>query len=297
MKNFVFIATVFFILGVFLGIYVKVYMLCIFFIIVNIVLYIINKNILKVDSFINIINNYIYNFNIKIIPIITLICFIGACYSGYINNVFEHKYDNLSDVNLKCTIMELEDENEYNMTYKVKVNEINNDLKFKNTYVLIKINKKNNINYGDFVLFTGKILKPDIRRNYKGFNYQRYLNSKKIYTVVNVNTTKIIKKNNRLNIYSIKAHLINNVKKINKEDTVGIILALTLGYKVGISDKINNIFKESSLLHILAISGMHVSYIVLMLNMILKKINVKISVIIQIFILIFYIFYRVAYLL
>ena len=65
-----------------------------------------------------------------------------------------------------------------------------------------------------------------------------------------------------------------------------------LGYKNDISEEIQENFRNASMAHILAVSGMHISYIVLGINITFKKIIGKksIHIFLSILILIFYMF-------
>ena len=64
-----------------------------------------------------------------------------------------------------------------------------------------------------------------------------------------------------------------------------------MGYKDEISDEIQENFKESSISHILAVSGLHVSYIIISVSKSLEKIlGKRTSKITTIFIIILYMF-------
>lgn len=274
MKNFVFIATLIYIMGIIMGLYLKisiVFCLCIIFIILA--FYICKK------------------MNKKLIIIIIIIILFSSLYTIYRCYLFENKYEDIDNVKLIGKIINVESKNEYYMTYELNVKKLNNMDKFKGDKILIKVKKndKINLNLGDIVQVYGKIKAPEVRRNYKGFNYKRYLNSKNIYTVVNANYIKIINKNDKLNIFYIKNQIINKLESILKEDNSSICLALTIGYKINITDDINEYFEKSNLLHLLAISGLHITYISMILNSILRKFTKRKTKILIIFFLCFYI--------
>lgn len=274
MKNWVFIATLIYIIGIIMGLYLKisiVFLLCIIFVITDIYLF--------------------PKINKKQIVIVILIILFSSSYTKYRDYLFEEKYKDVVDVKLIGKIINVESKNENSVTYKVKINKLNNISRFNGTNILvkIKINNKINLNLGDIIQIDGAINKPEVQRNYKGFDYKRYLNSKNIYTVVNANIVNIVKENNKLNILHIKNQIINRVESILIENNSSICLALVIGYKINISDEINEYFEASNLLHLLAISGMHVTYISMIISNILRKFTKRKSRILTIFFLIFYI--------
>lgn len=62
---------------------------------------------------------------------------------------------------------------------------------------------------------------------------------------------------------SARNKIIEQIKNILPEETSGLLMGLMLGDKTDISDELKTDFQKSSLAHILAVSGAHVSYIIL----------------------------------
>lgn len=65
--------------------------------------------------------------------------------------------------------------------------------------------------------------------------------------------------------------IIQTVKEILPEETEGLMVGILVGENEGISEKIKEDFSKSSLSHIVAISGSHITYIVMGLSFILTK--------------------------
>lgn len=217
--------------------------------------------------------------NKKIILIVIIIILSSSLYSKYRCNLFEQRYQDINDVKLTGKIVNIESKNDYIEIYKIKVKKLNNLINFKGTNIIIKVKKNNkaNLKLGDIIQVDGNIKQPEIKRNYNGFDYKKYLNSKNIYTVVEAKNVKIIKENNAFNILSIKNTIINRIESTLTEINSSICLALIIGYKVGIPNDINEYFKDSNLIHLLAISGIHVTYINIIINYILGKFSKKTS--------------------
>lgn len=273
MKNFIFIATLIYIIGIIMGLYLKisiVFLLCCIFIISTFCLF--------------------PKINKKLLVIMMLIILVSSLYARYRYYLFEEKYKDINDVKLIGKIVNIESKNNYFITYEVKVKKLNNVNRFNGSNILVKVkkNSKINLNLGDIIQVSGKVKEPEVRRNYNGFDYKKYLNSKNIYTVVNVSNVNIVNENNKLNVLYIKRQIINRVESILTEVNSNICLALIIGYRVNISDDVNKYFEESNLLHLLAISGMHVTYISMIMSNVLRKFTKRKAKILIIFFLCFY---------
>ena len=186
-----------------------------------------------------------------------------------------------------------------NLILNIKKDKIKGVICSKNT------NKSNtkilNLKYGDKICFKSKYIIPNGTRNEGGFDYKKYLKTQKVIGIVNCKTNDISIENNNnrkkqfnilKGIYSFKQDIILKIKRILPLEKAGVFNALLLGYKNDITDEIKENFKNSNLSHMLAISGAHVSYIILGLSFILTKSKIgkrNINIIVCIF-LIFFIF-------
>ena len=169
-------------------------------------------------------------------------------------------------------------EKEYEDVYKIKIERINNDTKYKNTYLYLKIpkNSQANLEYGDKIMFFGEFISPDISGNENGFNYKEYLKTRKIYGSVKAEEIKILNRgegNILLRFFNKLSNKIGqNIDKITDTTTSSLIKGILLGDKSNIENKIEEAFRTVNLSHILAVSGMHTAYIILGIEMICKKI-------------------------
>ena len=190
---------------------------------------------------------------------------------------------------------------EYKKVYELKVLKIQNNENSKtineNFKILCNITHKDIVlKYGDKIKFTSNFEEPPEARNKGGFDYKQYLKTKKILGVINVKADDIIKIGNdekgyiSKSIHNFKNYLIEKIKAILPQETAGIGIALLLGDKSLISEETQNSFRESNLSHALAISGAHISYILLGITNFLKVIKLpkKFSIIFSILFLIFF---------
>ena len=188
---------------------------------------------------------------------------------------FENIYPEKMIISAFVEIISTQEENENNNKYEIKILK-NEDLpKSKNTKLIMYIDKEVKLKPGDIIWINGNFEKAQTSRNYKGFNYRNYLKQKKIYGIVNIESYKYITREN--DIYSFFGNIqISLTKKINElydEQYAEFLKGILLGNTSGLDDKIQEDFKDSSISHILAISGMHVTYVVTGMNGVLNLIS------------------------
>ena len=97
------------------------------------------------------------------------------------------KYDNFykeGPITLTGIIVSYKIEKEYKDMYKIKVEVAQNNKKFNGTYLYLKVNKKIELKYGDKVKIKGEYEKPEIQRNYKGYDAEKNQRMKKIHGTV-----------------------------------------------------------------------------------------------------------------
>ena len=183
------------------------------------------------------------------------------------NNKYEKIYKKLESKEIKINgkIVEI-----LNEKYKVKII----SKKYKSLYIYLQSKEK--LEFGDEIIIYGKYELPNQARNYKGFDYREYLKTLKIIGIVKANKVTIIK-NNSINyfftkIYKLKicfSTKVNNMKL--SKDEKSIIKGILLGDKSEIDEEIVTDFSESNISHILAISGMHISYVILIISFVFNR--------------------------
>jgi len=238
----------------------------------------------------------------KLAILFVIFCMISNLYICGLENQFQSKYkDIIGEISIVGTIVSNIQEKEYSCQYKVRVEELRykgkEQKQCKNTHILLKVKKdksSNILNYGDKIVLNGEFELAEIQRNYGGFDYREYLKTKNIYGIVTTSQVKLIKANN-VNIINIFANKVSqkvkqNIYKILPEKQANLLTGILIGDKSNLSDEIQENFRNSNLSHMLAISGAHVSYIILGFTFILNKVKVgkKESKIIEILFLIFY---------
>ena len=160
----------------------------------------------------------------------------------------------------------------------------------KRTIIDVKQGKKYRITFykqidvslGDKVLIKGKFNTPKSTTVFNTFNYRKYLLSKKIMLVSN-EATITIKSKNKNPFYSFKTLIKNHIDKYKSK---AYLKAFIMGDTSLIEEDIMSNYKTLGISHLFAISGMHVSVFILLIDKFLKKYKVK-DIIIIVFLLLF----------
>ena len=138
---------------------------------------------------------------------------------------------------------------------------------------------KNLLSFGDIFIAPCKITKPASPLNRGDFNYGLYLKTKNIFTTGRINDTpRVISGNNftlkdRFTLLNIK--LCENIDKYFDEKDEVFLKAVLLGEKTDMPVSFYSELKRSGLSHVAAVSGMHLSYIVLLLSAFCKLLRMK----------------------
>ncbi len=254
---------------------------------------------------------------------------MGLCYNIAFIFSFEYMYPEEASISAICEIISSKEEKEYYDKYIVKISKaeffkeddnenktdemkVFNKLDFfkkirekiqdkstkvdfknmKNTKVILYVSKGVEFFSGDIVSIEGIFQKGEVSRNYKGFSYRNYLKQQKIYGIVNAEN--IVKMEHKIDFYTVLGNIQNNLKSkieylYNNEDA-NFLKGILLGDTSTLGKDVKETFRDSSISHILAISGLHVTYVIFGMNFLLEKIiqNKNIRNYILIFILLFF---------
>ena len=226
----------------------------------------------------------------KIILIVFISFIISNIYFNLINNQYEKIYKKIpKELMVTANIVSDAKETEYYYSYEAEIQN-------KKYIIYVKKSEKQNIEYGMLVKIKGEYTQPLENTNYKGFNYKEYLKTKKIYGSIKVENIEIVKENNVNFILklsnSVRNKIIQVARSMLPNETQELLVGILIGERNGIEEEIKKDFSKSSLSHILAISGSHISYIILGVSFLLQKSKIpkKGTYIITIVILIFFMF-------
>lgn len=160
------------------------------------------------------------------------------------------------------------EENQYQVKIKNK--------KYKNTKLLIYVTGSQNLEYGDEISFEGEFSSPQECTNYKGFDQKEYFKTLEIYGSVKVQSLEVIAKNKGNFLIHLSKQLAKKMKQKIQESSIleeekSLLEGILLGDKTNLSEETISNFSASNMAHILAVSGMHVSYLLLFSNFLLNR--------------------------
>lgn len=172
---------------------------------------------------------------------------------------------------------------------------------FKNKYIMQYQDNKfvlyttKEFEYGDIVAFQGYFEKAKSFGNFGFSNYEDYLKEQKIYGFFRTDNVFTISQEKDVFYYleNLKNKLKQNLFDVFDEEKAGFLAGLLIGDKTDILEETKINFQNSSLSHVLAISGLHVIYVSFgmefVLNLLTKKRRFK--NILMIFLLMFFAFF------
>ena len=144
---------------------------------------------------------------------------------------------------------------------------------------------KENIEIGKTITVNGTLNKPLNNTIPNTFNYKKYLYNNKIYYLFDVYSYNIENDNNLLE--KAKDYLIKRAYNSKNNE---YLLVLVLGDKALISSDEYNVYQNNGTSHLLAVSGTHITVILLVLSFFLKKLKEIPKLIIISLILLFFAF-------
>ena len=209
----------------------------------------------------------------------TIIIFIISFFIGFVfENVLDYKYENTyKNITKLDGIAIVEKQNKQKDNYNQYIVKILNN-KYKNTSILL--NTKLDLKYGDKIKFSGEFKEPNGSKNYRGFDYKLYLKSKGIYGTINADTVEIVE-NKPLNViekllYNYRNYIVNLISKnIENKENANILIGILLGEDDNIFEDTKESFRRSSLSHIMAVSGLHVGFVVIGINILLRVLKIS----------------------
>ncbi len=269
------IITISYIIGIIMGLYLKINtaLFVLFCLVVIYVIFLIKLKYLHPHAKLN-----------KIIYLVAIIIVFISCSIVLLKeNRFKTLYFESDELQLfQGVVIDVAEKGQYYDNYIVRVQSVNNDLKYNNTNIILKVkNKPNscfkNLEYGDLIYGYASFEKPEVRRNYKGFDYSQYLKTQNVYRVCksDYNSIDLKKKNclfvGKMWITNLRNRLINNINQLLDKSSASVANSILFGDSSFLDDTQRQYFNDASLIHILAISGMHVTYVAMFWTFSLKK--------------------------
>lgn len=137
---------------------------------------------------------------------------------------------------------------------------------------------------GNRIVILGSLSIPPNERNPNDFNYREYLADKGITAILNSYSSFdfVIVDYERefINsaIFNARYFIANKIKSIYSPQTAGLLKGLLLADRSEISYDVKDGFIKSGVIHVLAVSGLHVGFIILILLFLLGRFNIYLRI-------------------
>ncbi|HTK81596.1 MAG TPA: DNA internalization-related competence protein ComEC/Rec2 [Bacteroidota bacterium] len=137
------------------------------------------------------------------------------------------------------------------------------------------------LEYGRTVTMEGELTEPELIRNPGEFDYKRYLSLNGVYArfrVTHIDSTAFLGEAGSdvpaKFVYPVRASVSNRVRLLFKGETASFLNGLLIGERSDISPDLKTAFVNAGLMHILAVSGLHVAIVVLILMVLLQTLRI-----------------------
>lgn len=149
---------------------------------------------------------------------------------------------------------------------------------FKGARLLLYVKEPCELHIGETVLASGEINYPRKERNPGGFDAESYYGAQKI--VGFLRKAVILKTDGKRellmdSLYQARRFLCERIYKSVPEKDAGILCAMLLGDRGGLDAGVKSLYQDNGIIHILAISGLHISMIGMALYHLLRKIRLR----------------------
>jgi competence protein ComEC len=140
--------------------------------------------------------------------------------------------------------------------------------------------KLTHLTYGMLCTFSGELREPGTSRNFYDFNYKKYLYQQNIHWIVSPQTLSLANcQNSSLNaidyLQRFRGDNVRYVEKAYPPEISGVVNALLFGYRDGINEELLKSYQTLGLIHLLAVSGLHVGIIIGSLYIILIRLGLS----------------------
>lgn len=214
---------------------------------------------------------YILPKNIKrymqvIIPKKIFILCLGVCLFSYfqINQQQKHyreimqEMQQVEEVEILAKVVSNVEEKAYQNTYEVEIQKISTkNQQMQHKKIILQVNKQERIfTYGEIILIKGNGKTANVQRNYKGFDYQQYLQTQHIYGIVKAEEIQVISQEKDIGFYinQIATCIKEKLNVLFSKEESATLAGILIGDTSKLNKETEENFRNSSLSHMLAVS-------------------------------------------
>ena len=223
-----------------------------------------------------------------------ILIFIFGIYISKVNEISIvspiSNYQKEKNVKLYAEVTSVELERSYEIIFTVLTDSLiidSNSIVTKD-YIICKfrgdsLQRKNiytQLNAGNKIYLTGTYQKGREKRNPGEFDYDKYLKSKSItglfisYNTDSINILSNQKDYFKSSLHSVRKLIDETIHELHNPQTAGLLRGLLLADRSEIDYETKNEFINSGVVHILAVSGLHVGYVLVIIIFIFGRFGI-----------------------
>nr|WP_300002147.1 DNA internalization-related competence protein ComEC/Rec2 [Tissierella sp.] len=208
--------------------------------------------------------------------------FILGISMSFLNSSGDLEAFSQKEVPIKAVVEDLEKKTEEFEKYNIKVIEADGRKIYKERSILTVIGHKD-LRLGSTIVFKAKTRIPDENTNPGLFNHKLYLQSKKTYTTMSVdsNVLEILNQEKIGFRYRLKENSIRKIESLFKpylnETNNSLVTSIILGDSSYLEDSNRELYRDMGLAHVLAVSGLHIGIITSFLMFIFSRLGIKLK--------------------
>ncbi|MCV67917.1 DNA internalization-related competence protein ComEC/Rec2 [Listeria monocytogenes] len=137
--------------------------------------------------------------------------------------------------------------------------------------------KLKRLHYGQFISVSANIETPSVNRNQNQFNYQSYLKNQNVHYILRVSNLTITNQFSPsflMRLQNIRLKIITYLTEKISPTISPYCLALISGEKSGFSPEMYEVYQQMGVVHLLAISGLHVNLLIGAIYFLLLKFGI-----------------------
>lgn len=149
---------------------------------------------------------------------------------------------------------------------------------------------------GNGITCYGRVSKPSGMRNPGGFDFEKYMRSNGLSGLLWVASPDLVHITDSTEsmisslLFSVRMAIDNQLASVCSAEMHSLLRGLLLGDRSMIDEDMKNDFKNAGVFHVLAVSGLHTGFIVLILFVLLQRIHIKWRIVISIIGLFLFVF-------
>mgnify|MGYP003574970053 CR=1 FL=1 len=205
--------------------------------------------------------------------VIGLLCF-SLHYAPNRQSHYTH-HINKENTAIQGTISERLKPNDYSQKYVLKIESVNNIP--ATGRILVTLPQRKQLQIGDVIVFSNDLTPITKPLNPYQFDYSDYMAKQNIFHQIRLENNYIITdqdKNTDYYIEKLRSNLISSFEiHAYTPETTSVLKALLFGQRQDMDKEISANYTDAGVIHILAISGLHIAILFYILNLIIKPLK------------------------